>query len=241
MLTSYIGADQSARNTETTGWLLAIDTSTEAASLALNSGTRSHLASWHSGRRQSTEVLVQIDRLMRSAGILATDLDGVAVALGPGSFTGLRVGLSLGKGFALGARIPIVGIPTLEAIALPWLMAGVSVVAVLPAGRRRLVWQRFDASGAPHPCQSEPMNTTVAEFVAQVAESGIQAIVGEFPDLLLEHQHESDVPLLTTSQLVPRIGAVASLGRYRLDMDDGDDLASLEPIYVHGHAKPANV
>ena len=68
----------------------------------------------------------------------------VAIATGPGAFTGLRVGFGVAKGFHLATGVPLIGIPTLEATALGFAICGIPVVAVVGAGRGRLVWARYD-------------------------------------------------------------------------------------------------
>jgi tRNA threonylcarbamoyladenosine biosynthesis protein TsaB len=213
-------------------WLLAIDTSSDRAGLALFDGEALHECAWPADRRQTTEVPPRIARLLGDAGLAAADLGGVAVAIGPGTFTGLRVGLSLAKGLAMAADLPIVGVPTLAATAWPWRRAGGSVVAVLPAGRGRLVWQRFggetDAAG--------PVNGTPAELLAAL-EGSVDAVVGELPVPLRNALADAPVPVLAEPGLTSRIGPVARLGWEALVEGRADDLTTLEPIYVHGTPK----
>jgi len=155
-------------------WMLAIDTSTEQAGLALDDGHRAIERSWHAGRSQTTTVLPAIDALLREAGITVVDLAAIAVAIGPGTFTGLRVGVSIAKGLILAREIPLIGIPTLDVTAAGGDASAQHVVAVLPAGRGRVVWQRYgrDADVGPH-------NTTVAELVDALADSPDALVVGE--------------------------------------------------------------
>jgi tRNA threonylcarbamoyladenosine biosynthesis protein TsaB len=214
------------------GWILAIDTSSERAGLALFDGEALRECAWPAGRRQTTEVPPRIADLLASASLMPSDLGGVAVAIGPGTFTGLRVGLSLAKGLAMAEGLPIVGVPTLTATALPWTRAGRSVMAVLPAGRGRLVWQRFSEGE-----ETSPVNGTPPELLAALQERAVDAIVGELPPLLREALAGAAVPVLADPGLASRIGAIARLGREALTAGRADDLASLEPIYVHGTPK----
>ncbi len=105
--------------------LLGIDTSTLSISLAVvrlgDDGGQTTLASRHrgpSGPNHSTLLPVWIDELLADAGLRLGALDGIAVGLGPGSFTGLRIALATAKGLAYGARLPLGGASTLEAMAL---------------------------------------------------------------------------------------------------------------------------
>lgn len=214
------------------GWLLAIDTSAERAGIALFDGELLHACAWPAERRQTTEVPPRIADLLERAGLAPGDLGGVAVAIGPGTFTGLRVGLSLAKGLALAEGLPLVGIPTLEATALPWIRAGRSVIAMLPAGRGRLVWQRFGPDAG-----TEPVNGIPSDLLDAVGESKVDALVGELPVSLRQALASSPVPVLAEAGLSSRIGGVARLGWDALTSGRSDDLATLEPIYVHGVAK----
>lgn len=230
MLTSYSLPRQDASLPPRPGWLLAIDTSSDRAGLALFDGEALHECAWPADRRQTTEVPPRIADLLGRAGLTPADLGGVAVAIGPGTFTGLRVGLSLAKGLAMAASLPIVGVPTLDATALPWLLAGRPVVAVLPAGRGRLVWQRFVPGEV-----SAPVNGTPAELLEALGE--VDAVVGELPKSLREALGGASAPLLAEPGMASRIGAVARLGWDALAAGGADDLATLEPIYIHGIPK----
>jgi tRNA threonylcarbamoyladenosine biosynthesis protein TsaB len=128
--------------------LLAIDTSTRWAGLALYDGA--HVVSesvWQSQSQHTVEVAPAIDALLAKSGVKPADLRVVAAALGPGSFTSLRIGLGLAKGLALSLGIPIVGIPTLDFLAVSQPVRDLPMAAVLQAGRDRLAvgWYRVEA------------------------------------------------------------------------------------------------
>ena len=93
--------------------ILAIDTATDWMGLALHDGS-SVLAEfgWRSRRTQTIELAPAVAQLWARTGVSAGDLSAIAVAIGPGSYTGLRVGLALAKGIALGQKLPLVGVPT---------------------------------------------------------------------------------------------------------------------------------
>ena len=99
--------------------LLAIETSTMLGGIAvidnasgLFSEVRLNVKSTHSER-----LMTEIDHILKQSGVAITDIDVFAVAIGPGSFTGLRIGLSTTKGFSFATGKPIVAVPTLEALA----------------------------------------------------------------------------------------------------------------------------
>lgn len=216
------------------GWLLAIDTSSDRAGVALFDGKDLHMQQWPSVRAQTTQVLPVIRQLITAANLTVADLAAVAVATGPGTFTGLRVGMSLAKGFALGRGLPLIGIPTLEATASPWTRAGLSVIAILPAGRGRIVWQRFGSENQPSDLQAGPINTTPRELIEAIERLRVDAIVGELSDSLQDEVRSITVPLIVGAGSPPRIGAVAALAFERSSRGERDDPAMLEPAYVHG-------
>ena len=99
-------------------YMLAIDTATRYAGLALYDGDRIlSEASWLSNNNHSVELMPALVRMLDQQALSAPDLAAVAVAIGPGSFTGLRIGLSVAKGLAQALKIPILGVPTLDIVA----------------------------------------------------------------------------------------------------------------------------
>ena len=96
--------------------LLAVDTSTAQLGLALYDGaTVAAELTWTSRARHTVELAPALSGLMSRVGLSMSDLSALAVALGPGSFTSLRVGLAFVKGLALARKLPIIGVPTLDA------------------------------------------------------------------------------------------------------------------------------
>jgi tRNA threonylcarbamoyladenosine biosynthesis protein TsaB len=109
--------------------LLAIDTATEACSVALSGIGDTILERFKiESRGHSNLVLHMVEDVLAEAGISRTDLDGIAYDNGPGSFTGIRIGLSVAQGFALAFDLPLLGVSSLMALA-----EGSRVNAVLPA------------------------------------------------------------------------------------------------------------
>ena len=119
--------------------LLALDTSTRQASVALCS--EDELLgeyTWHVGNNHSVELLDRVRRLMAECGKTMTELDGVAVATGPGSFNGLRVALAAAKALAFALKKPLLGMSTLDIIAAQQRQWHGPICAVLEAGRSEL-------------------------------------------------------------------------------------------------------
>ena len=119
--------------------LLAIDTSTRMVSLALYDGVQVlSESSWTSTDYHTVELAPAVAEAFGKANLTANDLNVLAVALGPGSFTGLRIGMALAKGLALARHLPMIGIPTLDILAAAQQIGQTQLAAVLRAGRRRV-------------------------------------------------------------------------------------------------------
>lgn len=98
-------------------WILAFDTSTEWCSVGVGDGARWHGRDEHTGQAHSERLLPMVRAALADAGLTLARLDGIAFGAGPGSFTGIRIGCGVAQGLALGADLPVVPVPTLEAIA----------------------------------------------------------------------------------------------------------------------------
>ncbi len=212
--------------------LLALDTSTRLAGIALYDGTLGLVAEslWHSANQHTVELMPHVQRMLSQAGRGVDALTAVGVALGPGSFTGLRVALAAAKGLALAAGIPLIGISTLDAIAYAHSLQPLPVVALVQAGRGRLCWARY-ANGARETAYGL---ATVAGLAEQT--EGTVLFAGEtYPetrsllrDLLGERAH-----LPAPALAARRAGCLAELAWQRFERGEADDLAALAPIYLH--------
>jgi tRNA threonylcarbamoyladenosine biosynthesis protein TsaB len=108
--------------------LLAFDTSTEMCSVAVHHDGAWLTSDMHVGNRHSELLLPAIGALLAEAGLDLRQLQGIAYGMGPGSFTGLRIGCGVAQGLALGADLPVLGVVTLEAMAwqadADWVLVG---------------------------------------------------------------------------------------------------------------------
>lgn len=128
--------------------LLAIDTSTRSLSLALYDGTQVIAEStWITEGRHTVELMAAIQALLKQSEIALSSLTLLAVAQGPGSFNGLRVGFSAAKGLAVALGLPLIAVPTLDITAAAQPAFDGALIAVAQAGRGRVVAGVYDWIG----------------------------------------------------------------------------------------------
>lgn len=223
--------------------LLALDTSTRSVGLALYGYTTAQEGvqvkcefTWTSRDYHTIELAPAIAEALRKTGITAHNLDAIGVALGPGSFTGLRIGLALAKGLALPQRLPLIGIPTLDILAASQPLSELQLVAVLRAGRGRLAagWYRAGSGGWVAAQSSEVL--TPEALAERITSQGQPTLVcgeltAEERELLKSRQPL--VSLASPAAGVRRPAYLAELAWKRWQAGQVDDPATLAPIYLH--------
>jgi tRNA threonylcarbamoyladenosine biosynthesis protein TsaB len=212
-------------------WLLAIDTATPQAGVAIHDGNQVAAMSWPGGRQQTTSVPEVVEILLSRCGTSLNAVGAIAVTIGPGSFTGLRVGLSLAKGLALAPERAIVGVPTLEAMAAPLNRLVDVTVPAIPAGRGRIVWAVSEAGNA-----GDPVNSTFDEFLARIAGIAEAVVIGEFDRDQVDRLRAQGVRLAPSGG--NRAASLAIIGYGRWRRGEIDNAESLEPAYLHGRPNP---
>jgi tRNA threonylcarbamoyl adenosine modification protein YeaZ len=210
--------------------LLAIDTALEACSVAvLADGAGPVIVSEVIGRGHAERLFGMVEAAMRDAGLGFSDLDRIAVTIGPGSFTGLRVGIAAARGFALVTKCALAGVGTLAAHAFSAReTAGpVSVLAVLDARRDEIYGQRFLADGTS---DGEASAASADHFAARLQPG--DCLAGSGADLVAAKAGRQVAIAHRLS--APDIRAVAALGRAATP-----DAAPPRPLYLRPpDAKP---
>ena len=215
--------------------LLAIDTATRLASIALYDETGIWAEeSWRSRNNHSVEVMPAIDNMLERQRFDYADLTGVAVPLGPGSFTGLRIGMALAKGICLGRDIPLVAVPTLQVMAYAAGNPDMPVMAVVEAGRGRISVATFVyEDGLPLP-QGEMALVESALWEPDL--SAAVLLTGEIDAALTERllalPEGHNLTITSPAASLRRAGFLAELAWHRLQRNDVDDLDTLSPIYM---------
>ncbi len=214
--------------------LLAVDTSTQTLGLALYDGNRVISESlWQSRARHTVELAPAVERMLKQAGTPASNLTGLAVATGPGSFTSLRVGLAFIKGVALALKIPVVGIPSLDPLAAAQPPAEMPMAAVLPAGRARLAvcWYHYREDAWKFSGNMAVLSAQ--DLCDQIHQPSI--ICGEMTaeERQILSRKWKNIHLCTPAQGSRRPAMLAELGWKRLEFGQADDPITLAPIYLH--------
>jgi tRNA threonylcarbamoyladenosine biosynthesis protein TsaB len=213
--------------------LLAVDTSTAQVGLAIYDGTQviSEYA-WRSSQRHTVELAPAISELLTRCGLTMENVRGLGVALGPGSFTSLRVGLSLVKGLALARGLPLVGIPTLDILAAAQPSSKLPLIALIQAGRGRLAAGWYKNSRKGWQAQGPARVVTLEKLMDEVKRPVI--VCGELtPEEYHELEEKADVHLASPAQSVRRPAVLAELAWESALAGNIDDAATLAPIYLH--------
>ncbi|MDP8984179.1 MAG: tRNA (adenosine(37)-N6)-threonylcarbamoyltransferase complex dimerization subunit type 1 TsaB [Pseudomonadota bacterium] len=230
--------------------VLALDTATEACSVALLMDGALVSRFKEVGRGHAEQILGMVDAVLGEAGVALGMLDGIAAGVGPGAFTGVRISVSVAQGLAFGAGLPVVGVTTLEALALQALRGGADgertlnggaepgvgafaqAMACLDARMGEVYWGCFSADAACGVIARGPMAVSAAPSV-RVPLAGPFAGIGRgfaaYPSL----RELPGVRLLPGAcDALPHARDMARLGAIRLAAGEGVDPAGLAPVYV---------
>ena len=217
--------------------ILAIDTALDACAAAvLDTGTGRLIAQeLQAMKRGHAEALMPlIARVIKASGIAFTALDRIAVTTGPGSFTGLRVGLSAARGIALAANKPVVGLTTLAAYAAPVVgqNTGQPTISAIDARHDQVYFQVVGGDGTS---LIRPRVAPIDEALA-ASRFGAPHLVGNAANILADRWQADAPPFQVDAQPAPDIGWIAWLGAAIID----PDTAPARPFYLRApDARPA--
>ncbi len=219
--------------------ILCIETGTDICSVAIAEGGRLlSLRESDEGRDHARKVAVFVDEMLRETGIRPDELEAVAVGKGPGSYTGLRIGVSFAKGLCYGLRIPLVAVGSLDAlveVAREDYEAG-----ILPCDdweRARLCpmvdARRMEVYTAVFGSDGQPLTEVSAEVVTE--QSFASWRTGERPFVIFGNGAAKCAPLLEGAQAVnvaPSARGLVRLAQEYLDAGRTEDIAYFEPFYL---------
>jgi tRNA threonylcarbamoyladenosine biosynthesis protein TsaB len=214
--------------------ILGIETATMTGGVALLNEKR--LISEYTLNVRTTHtarLMPVIDQILRDSSIDKSEIDGIAISTGPGSFTGLRIGLATAKGLALGLSIPLLGVPTLDALARNVPFAAYQICTILDAKKKEVYASLFryedDALVRKMPYQVTPPS----DLMAQIHEKTIFLgdAVNVYRQLIVEKLGNLAV-FAPYAQRLPRSAIVAEMGLLKLKAADHLDITSAEPLYI---------
>ncbi len=213
--------------------LLAIDTATHHASIALHDGTfvRGE-CTWESGNRHTVTLVPRINQILKASELTSADLTAVAICIGPGSYTGVRIGVSVAKGLASAQKLPLIGVSTLDILVSAQPQDARPLYALYAAGRKRVGYARY--RWLDDSWQAET-GVAVAEWTELAEQMVLPAIVlGELSTQGLEALRTlyGRIEIPAPAQHLRRAGFLADLAWERLRANQVDDPSALVPVYT---------
>jgi tRNA threonylcarbamoyladenosine biosynthesis protein TsaB len=214
---------------------VALETSTARPSLAVRRGERLEEATLTGGRTHASDLLPTLGELLARLGAGPADIAAVVVGTGPGSYTGLRVGVATALGLARGAGAAVRGVPSLEAVAFAELAPGQSAAFLLDARQGELYLARYRR-------EAREVQPLLPPCVTAAAELGGLLVAGErvFADDATLRAAELEAERARApggfAQAWPRAAALLTLGVARLEREGGQREDELEPLYLRAFA-----
>lgn len=219
--------------------LLAIDSSTRTSGIALYDGLSvRYEITWTGQDFHGVELAPRTQQAMREAGLKSKDLQAIAVASGPGSYTGLRIGMALAKGIAFAHGLPLIAVPSLDIVAAGQPLQDLPLAAVLQAGRSRLAVGRYKMKKERWQPDGHPALMTVEELSesihhptligGELSESDRQALGRKYKNAVLQSPAWS----------VRRPAILAELAWARWQAGEAGDAKGLAPIYLQAIQEP---
>lgn len=214
--------------------LLALDSSTQTIGMALFDGVQIIGESiWKTQNHHTVEVAPALNEMFERCGVKSADIEAIGVALGPGSFTSLRIGLAITKGMALALRIPIVGVPTMDILAAAQPKSEYPLAVLLKAGRGRVAvgWYKW----AKHSWETQGTLEvkTVDEFSEEIESPTL--VCGEMTaqERQTLARKRKTVLLSSPASSLRRPSFLAEIAWRRWKTGKVDEIISLAPIYLH--------
>lgn len=208
--------------------ILAMDTATAACSVALWQNDQvTHRTFTPMARGHASALLPMIESLLQDAAVTIADLDGFAVSVGPGGFSGLRIALSTARGFAVATKKPVVGITTLEALAAAVGPQDHPVLCALDAKRADLYAQAFSPEGQP---LCAPTAALPQDCLGLVSASKL-IIAGDSFARLAPQCAERGIEAIESPHSLPDAAFIATLAAEKLQ-NTPQDIPRPEPLYL---------
>ena len=207
--------------------ILAVDTTTPCGSVAFLSGEAEGEVRLRPVENHSSRLVPAVVFLLEGLGLTPADVEAYVVATGPGSFTGLRIGISTVQGLALGTGRPCLGIPALDALAARMLGCAPCLVAMMDAWRGEVFTRVWDASGQPlGPAAVEPPESLLARVPDAAAFLGDGAV--RYREQILTRRPRAVLP----ERGLFLAATLARLAAPRFTAGEGGPPELLRPLYL---------
>lgn len=218
--------------------ILAIDTATRWTGLALHDGSAIVAEyGWRSAYTQTVELSPAIEQICRQGDVAAAHLKAIAVAVGPGSYTGLRVGMAVAKGLALANQTSLVGVSTLDIVAASFGPLTGRLLVAAEAGRTRVCAAVYHWQGKQGwQITAEPVIESWENLLAGL--DGPLTFAGEITPAAVKLIRTADKSFTVAAPAASarRAGYLAEIGWQRLRRGQTDNAATLSPIYLRDPA-----
>ena len=213
---------------------LVIDTSSNIVNVALSrEGEVLALLTWQTIQNHTIEMLPNLICLLQKAKVEIDSIEAIIVAKGPGSFNGLRVGISTAKGLASTLNIPLLGVNTLEAEAYPFAFTGLPLRPIHKAGREEIATALYRKKNNEWQCLEAENLTTINTLCRQIKQRTL--FCGEIPpDIIKQIQQNlgKQAIISQSNNSPPRAYSLALLGWQKLSRGEQDDPVTLQPLYL---------
>lgn len=217
--------------------VLAIETSTDQLGVALVNDQRVLASSELLAERPHAVELPQaVSRVLQAGGCRLEQLDGIAVDIGPGSFTGLRIGVAFVKALVFRTKTAVIGVPSLDVLAANLPMAPHLVCPILDAKQRKVYTALYQPADGALRKTSDYHLTTLEEWIPMLKKAGPVVLLGDGVALYRQRLTEAlgKQALFAAPELwLPRAPTLARLGGERLAQGQRDDAGRLTPMYLH--------
>ncbi len=220
--------------------LLAIDSATFRASIALHDGyTLRGECTWEAADAHTVTLTSHIAELLRQTRVDVTNLEGIAVCIGPGSYTGVRIGMAVAKGLALSQQLPLIGASTLDILAESQPPDERPLYAVFAAGRRRIGFARYQFEEGRWHAVTETTLATWEELLPQIETPALIAGEIDLPRRKMLESLGAPLTLPPAAWQLRRAGFLAEIAWRQLGKrshsNQAEPLAGsaqLTPLYV---------
>ncbi|PIP20904.1 MAG: tRNA (adenosine(37)-N6)-threonylcarbamoyltransferase complex dimerization subunit type 1 TsaB [Candidatus Omnitrophica bacterium CG23_combo_of_CG06-09_8_20_14_all_40_11] len=215
--------------------ILGIDTTTRFLCLGIYNDTKIYEYNLDVGRRLSSLITPTIKRVLDALGWQIKDIDYFACGLGPGSFTGMRVGIATVKGLAFSLNKPVAGISTLDILARN---AGITATFVIPIvdARRNLIYCSIYRNKFGQLTRIKPyMLLTIDEFLKKIKIKGNAVILGDAVNLYKQKilMHMKNITVLDKDYWYPRGRNIIDLAIERINSKKVDSASEIKPVYLY--------